>query len=162
MFLGGFTQRLTRWPLNISEARRQAPDLHHPVGRDPTTGGFASTWTVMDGVEVHARVSESPPDHAWPIVLVHGLAVSHRYLMPTAALLARRHPVGVPDLPGFGLSGDPRSALDTTRLGDALGGWLHAARLPSRGLSSTGVRWAKRHVRVRAPSAAGQVTGAAS
>ena len=48
------------------------------------------------------------PEHAWPIVLVHGLAVSHRYLMPTAALLARRHPVGVPDLPGFGLSGDPR------------------------------------------------------
>jgi pimeloyl-ACP methyl ester carboxylesterase len=55
------------------------------------------------------------------------LAVSHRYLMPTAALLARRHPVGVPDLPGFGLSGDPGAALDTTRLADALGGWLHAA-----------------------------------
>jgi pimeloyl-ACP methyl ester carboxylesterase len=92
-----------------------------------TTYGFASTWTVVDGVKVHARVSESPPEHAWPIVLVHGLAVSHRYLMPTAALLARRHPVGVPDLPGFGLSDDPGAALDTTRLADALGGWLHAA-----------------------------------
>jgi 2-hydroxy-6-oxonona-2,4-dienedioate hydrolase len=33
----------------------------------------------------------------------------------------------VPDLPGFGLSGNPGAALDTTRLADALGGWLHAA-----------------------------------
>jgi pimeloyl-ACP methyl ester carboxylesterase len=57
----------------------------------------------VDGVEVHARVSESPREHAWPIVLVHGLAVSHRYLVPTAALLARRHPVGVPDLRGLAL-----------------------------------------------------------
>ena len=75
---------------------------------------------------MHARVSASPPARALPVVLVHGLAVSHRYLMPTAALLARRHPVGVPDLPGFGLSADPGAALDTTQLADALGGWLHA------------------------------------
>jgi hypothetical protein len=34
VFLGGFTQRLTRWPLDITEARRQAQDLHHSVGRD--------------------------------------------------------------------------------------------------------------------------------
>jgi hypothetical protein len=33
----------------------------------------------------------------------------------------------VPDLPGFGLSGDPGASLDTTRLAAALGGWLHAA-----------------------------------
>ena len=59
--------------------------------------------------------------------MVHGLAVSHRYLMPTAALLARQHPLGVPDRPGFGLSGDLGAALDTTRLADSLGGWLHAA-----------------------------------
>jgi len=37
-FLGRFTQRLTRWPLNIPEARRQALDLHHPVGRDLARG----------------------------------------------------------------------------------------------------------------------------
>jgi len=88
--------------------------------------GFASTWTVVDGVELHARVSAPPERDAPPVVLVHGLAVSHRYLMPTAALLARRHPVGVLDLPGFGLSGDPGAALDTGRLADALRGWLHA------------------------------------
>ena len=87
--------------------------------------GFTSAWTTVDGVPLHARVG--PADRPGPpVVLVHGLAVSHRYLMPTAALLARRHPVVVPDLPGFGLSGDPGSALDTRALADALGGWLRA------------------------------------
>jgi pimeloyl-ACP methyl ester carboxylesterase len=42
-------------------------------------------------------------------VLVHGLAVSHRYLMPTARELAARRPVIVPDLPGFGRSDKPDS-----------------------------------------------------
>ena len=91
-----------------------------------TDRGFRSIWTVVDGVELHARVSASPGEHAWPVVLVHGLAVSHRYLMPTAALLARRHLVGVLDLPGFGLSGEPGAVLGTRRLADALGGWLQA------------------------------------
>ena len=44
-------------------------------------------------------------------VLLHGLAVSHRYLMPTARLLDRRS-VYVPDLAGFGLSDKPSAVLD--------------------------------------------------
>ena len=91
-----------------------------------TDRGFRSIWTVVDGVEMHARVSASPGGHGWPIVLVHGLAVSHRYLMPTAVLLARHRLVGVPDLPGFGLSGKPGVVLGTRRLADALGVWLQA------------------------------------
>jgi pimeloyl-ACP methyl ester carboxylesterase len=66
------------------------------------------------------------PEHAWPIVLVHGLAVSHRYLMPTAALLARRP--GRRARPArLRSQRRPALALDTARLADALGGWLHAA-----------------------------------
>jgi pimeloyl-ACP methyl ester carboxylesterase len=87
--------------------------------------GFTSRWTTVDGVPLHARIG--PADRPGPpVVLVHGLAVSHRYLMPVATLLARRHPVAVPDLPGFGLSGDPGAALGTRALADALGGWLRA------------------------------------
>jgi len=87
--------------------------------------GFASSWTTVGGVPLHARVG--PVDRPGPrLVLVHGLAVSHRYLMPTAALLADRHPVAAPDLPGFGLSGEPGRVLDTRALADALGGWLDA------------------------------------
>lgn len=44
-------------------------------------------------------------------MLLHGLAVSHRYLMPTARRLGPGS-VYVPDLAGFGLSGKPASVLD--------------------------------------------------
>jgi len=87
-------------------------------------GQFRSGLTAVGGTAVHARVGGTGPGPR--VVLVHGLAVSHRYLMPTAALLARRHRVAVPDLPGFGLSGEPGAVLGTRELADALGGWLDA------------------------------------
>jgi pimeloyl-ACP methyl ester carboxylesterase len=62
---------------------------------------------MVRGVDTHDRASLDSPDATPPLVLVHGLAVSHRYLMPLAATLAGHHPVHVIDLPGFGLSGDP-------------------------------------------------------
>jgi pimeloyl-ACP methyl ester carboxylesterase len=86
--------------------------------------GFRSDWTEVGGLRLHARTGGAG---AGPrVVLVHGLAVSHRYLMPTAALLSGRHPVAAPDLPGFGLSAEPGAVLGTRALADALGGWLAA------------------------------------
>jgi pimeloyl-ACP methyl ester carboxylesterase len=70
------------------------------------------------------------PSGALPLVLLHGLAVSHRYLMPLAAELAGHHPVHVVDLPGFGLSGDPGRVLGITEHADHLADWLEAADLP--------------------------------
>jgi pimeloyl-ACP methyl ester carboxylesterase len=61
---------------------------------------------------------------AAPVVLIHGLAVSHRYLMPTARALHGRRAVYVPDLPGFGLSGKPDDVLDVYGHADVLAGWL--------------------------------------
>jgi pimeloyl-ACP methyl ester carboxylesterase len=86
--------------------------------------GFRSTCTPVRGFRMHARVGGG--SSGLPVVLVHGLAVSHRYLMPTAALLGRRHPVAAPDLPGFGLSEDPGRVLGTRELADRLGEWLRA------------------------------------
>lgn len=86
--------------------------------------GFRSGWTPVGGLRLHARTRDSAAGIR--VVLVHGLAVSHRYLMPTAARLARRHPVAALDLPGFGLSDEPGRVLDTRELADALGGWLDA------------------------------------
>ena len=63
------------------------------------------------------------------LVLVHGLAVSHRYLMPLAAKLAQQHPVHVVDLPGFGFSGDPGRVLDVNEHADHLAAWLRATGL---------------------------------
>ena len=83
---------------------------------------------MVDGVRVHARVA-TRPGRRFSVVLVHGLAVSHRYLMPTARLLAAPHDVYVVDLPGFGLSGDPGPALDVPEHAAALAQWLDANRL---------------------------------
>jgi pimeloyl-ACP methyl ester carboxylesterase len=87
-------------------------------------GVFRSGWTEVGGLRLHARTRDDATGIR--VVLVHGLAVSHRYLMPTAAELARRHPVAALDLPGFGLSDEPGRVLDTRELADALGRWLAA------------------------------------
>lgn len=68
-------------------------------------GPFVSHRVTVRGVRTHYRAAATAG--GVPVVLLHGLAVSHRYLMPTARALAAHHPVYVPDLPGFGLSGKP-------------------------------------------------------
>jgi hypothetical protein len=64
--------------------------------------GFTSRYVSVRGLRPHVRerAGSGPDDPPW--VLLHGLAVSHRYLMPTAAAL-----------PGFGLSQPPRPVYDT-------------------------------------------------
>lgn len=77
------------------------PALAAPRARD----GFRSHAEEVLGIRTHYRAATAAP--GTPVVLLHGLAVSHRYLMPTAHALAAHHPVYVPDLPGFGLTGKP-------------------------------------------------------
>jgi 2-hydroxy-6-oxonona-2,4-dienedioate hydrolase len=50
-------------------------------------------------------------------------------MMPTAALLARRFRVLVPDLPGFGDSEKPRRVLDVPGLAADLASWMDAAKV---------------------------------
>ena len=64
-----------------------------------------------------------------PVVLVHGLGLSGRYMLPVAERLARHLPVYLPDLPGFGDSDKPDAALDVPGLADALAGWIEAMAL---------------------------------
>jgi 2-hydroxy-6-oxonona-2,4-dienedioate hydrolase len=92
-------------------------------------GGLRSTWTVVDGVRLHARVSVAPAPPGPPVVLVHGLGVSSRYMIPTAQRLAPDYRVYAPDLPGSGRSDKPRHVLDIDQLADALAGWLRATGL---------------------------------
>lgn len=99
-----------------------------PIGQD--TGTFRSMWTEVNGVRVHARVSTgAPPLNRVPVVLVHGLGLSNRYMMPTAECLAPDFRVYVPDLPGFGESGHPDRVLDVPGLSDALAAWIDVAGL---------------------------------
>lgn len=83
---------------------------------------------VVDGQRLHAVVSTAAPPSARPdAVLVHGLGVSSRYLLPTLDRLGRHRRTWAVDLPGFGDSTRPRRALRIEQLAAALGGWLDAA-----------------------------------
>ena len=116
--------------VGLSRGLRRRLDRYALATAAPRTAhGFRSEWTTVRGIRIHARTNITPATAKLPVVLIHGLAVSHRYLMPTAALLASQHDVRVVDMPGFGLSGDPGPALDTTQHADALLGWLDANQL---------------------------------
>jgi pimeloyl-ACP methyl ester carboxylesterase len=65
-------------------------------------------WTDLPalGTRVHARTwPAAPADSRTPVVLLHGLGLSSRYLVPLGRRLAALgHEVLAPDLPGFGRS----------------------------------------------------------
>jgi pimeloyl-ACP methyl ester carboxylesterase len=84
-------------------------------------------FRTVGGIRVYERWSELPG--APVVVLVHGIGVSGRYLLPTAGRLAANCSVHVPDLPGFGRSGRLRARPTVPRLADALEAWLDAAEL---------------------------------
>ncbi|GAB7051711.1 hypothetical protein JCM9534A_68370 [Catenuloplanes indicus JCM 9534] len=75
----------------------------------------------MAGRRLHVR---SRAASGTPWVLLHGLAVSHRYLMPTARALPG--PVHAPDLPGFGRSAGPRRVLTPREHAAVLATWMDA------------------------------------
>jgi pimeloyl-ACP methyl ester carboxylesterase len=110
---------------------RAALDRYQLATSAPRTAwGFQSRWRTVRGVATHDRCSLGSPDGTLPLVLLHGLAVSHRYMMPLAARLAGHHPVHVVDLPGFGLSSEPGWVLDVADHADHLAAWLDTAGLP--------------------------------
>lgn len=76
-----------------------------------------SVWTDVQGRNVHARVCANGKP---PVVLVHGLVVSSRYLKPVGEILARDFSIYAPDLPGFGRSEKP-DGFDTVEM---LAEWL--------------------------------------
>ena len=88
-----------------------------------------SHLTRVDGIDIHSEMLGGNADDDPCFVLVHGLGMSSRYMMPTARLLAAHGRVEVPDLPGFGKSGKPPVALDIPGLADALAAWIRARRL---------------------------------
>jgi len=85
-------------------------------------GGFVSRHTRIGDRWLHVRQRETGRP-ATPLVMLHGLAVSHRYLMPTARRLAGR-PVYLPDLLGFGFSDKPPAALDVGEHARTVAAWM--------------------------------------
>ncbi|WP_424931881.1 alpha/beta fold hydrolase [Amaricoccus macauensis] len=68
--------------------------------------------------------SDACPPEKGVVVLVHGLGMSSRYMIPLARHLASNFWVCAPDLPGFGLSSKPRHVLTVRELADALAALL--------------------------------------
>lgn len=90
-------------------------------------GRLLSQYTTVDGLSMHARVSMEPlPEDAPVVILVHGLVVSSRYMIPTAELLASVARVYAPDLPGYGESDKPEYVLELPDLANALCRWMDA------------------------------------
>lgn len=106
------------------------------TGHRRGTEGAASTWVLLDGRRMHARVPAGQlgdprggDRRCDAVVLVHGLGVSSRYMLPTLNLLAPRYPVFAPDLPGFGRTDKPKHPLSLAELADSLAEWMTATGL---------------------------------
>ena len=98
--------------------------MREPIGK------LASEWTIVHGLSIHARVSVNPvPAEAPAIIMVHGLVVSSRYMIPTALQLAPYYHIYALDLPGFGKSDKPSHVLNITELADFLADWMQAIGL---------------------------------
>jgi len=100
------------------------PTPRDRAGLDSVPAKIESRWTAIPGARIHSRSCTAATPRTPPIVLVHGLGVSSRYMVPTARLLAHELPVHAVDLPGFGLSSKPERVLGVRELAHALVGWL--------------------------------------
>jgi pimeloyl-ACP methyl ester carboxylesterase len=69
---------------------------------------FEREWTNTASGVMHARVGGDPGSRP-PVVLIHGLVISSRYMVPTAAELAPLVRVYAVDLPGYGDSVKPHT-----------------------------------------------------
>lgn len=74
-------------------------------------------------------VASRAPGHGPAVVLVHGVGLSHRYMIPTAERLVDGFHVYVPDQPGFGKSYKPWRVLSLSGLADGIVEWMDAIGL---------------------------------
>ncbi len=121
---------------NFAAKDKQTPAMPAPAMPSPSISAafsnLISTFPVVNGLKIHTRISRNQaPTAAMPVVLVHGLGASGRYMIPTAERLAPHHPVFVPDLPGFGASDKPPRALTVPEMADELIAWMSAIGLES-------------------------------
>jgi pimeloyl-ACP methyl ester carboxylesterase len=101
------------------------------IGVQPATEAqLTAVWMSIGGLRIYTRLSARPRQaELAPIVCVHGLSVSSRYMVPTARRLAAHRTVYAPDLPGFGYSQRPPDIPTIPELAAALEAWMDAFRI---------------------------------
>lgn len=95
---------------------------------DSARAGITVRHTQAGPYRMFSRHAACAGGHArrLPVVLVHGLVISSRYMEPLALALRGDFDVHAPDLPGFGESAMRGSTLSVPELADALRLWLGA------------------------------------
>lgn len=84
----------------------------------------SSIRTRIASTDIYARVLRRPERRGPVILLVHGLGLSSRYMVPVAQHLSPYFDVYAPDLPGFGKSGKPHHVLTIAELATTLVAWM--------------------------------------
>ncbi|GHO63594.1 alpha/beta hydrolase [Ktedonobacter sp. SOSP1-52] len=92
--------------------------------KKPENKTLRSCLVEMQDYSIHYYASQLVPTSQEVIILVHGLAVCSRYMLPTAEHLAPFYQVLVPDLPGYGLSSKPSHNLTLPDFADMLARWM--------------------------------------
>jgi 2-hydroxy-6-oxonona-2,4-dienedioate hydrolase len=84
-------------------------------------GRLENRFVQVDDWLLHVRESTSDPMlDGPPVILVHGLGVSSRHMIPAALHLSPWFRTIAPDLPGYGRSPKPWHVLDVPELTDVL------------------------------------------
>lgn len=86
---------------------------------------LSERWVIANGTPVLLRHG-GPQDAPHTLIHLHGFAISGRYMLPTAELLADEFRTYVPDLPGFGRSPRPTGPATIPRLADHVAGVMDA------------------------------------
>lgn len=93
---------------------------------------IVSRYVDVADCRIHYRSTcEQPAADRLSIIMVHGLAVSSRYMLPTALQLASSYSVYIPDLPGYGKSEKPEHYQNLDEMADTLAALMTALALPS-------------------------------
>lgn len=95
-------------------------------------GTLSSKRIRVDPYDLHYLESPEMPQHDHPpVVLVHGLGVSARHMVPLAKHVAPRFKVYAPDLPGYGRSPKPWDVYGVADLAGYLDRFCEAAGIES-------------------------------
>src|SRR5215207_4616987 len=116
---------------SVGVKRRSSARAHRGTKRrfSRPASRLAERWTTIEGVDVFYRESPHPPDA--PVMMhLHGFGLSGRYLVPTAEALADEFHTLVPDLPGFGRSGNAIEPLTVNELAHAAAAFLDTQGIP--------------------------------
>lgn len=88
----------------------------YPVASESTSFQLIPREVLVDGYQFNVRSHYSANEHT--VVLIHGIGVSQKYLLPLAEVLAKSFTVICIDMPGYGETKKPNPPLSLRQLTD--------------------------------------------